>query len=115
MVGRHLLIAHGGGSSFAAPAVRDLAEVGAWSDEAHPRAAYYNGKTYLVWVNDAGHIFAAGWDNATKTLSTPVDLGTTTSVKLQASTGSNNVSILKSAPFSSVTGGATVLSLLKIA
>ena len=81
MLARRLLIA-GSGASFTTPAVAaafSLGVTGFWNDVASPHGAYYNGKTYLAWVDDTGELYAAEYVHSTKTLSTPVDLGSTTS------------------------------------
>lgn len=44
-----------------------------------PRAIYYNGKTYLGWVEPSGAIRVAQYTHSTKALSTPVTLATLTS------------------------------------
>lgn len=53
----------------------NLGAVGFWNVMAGPQAAYYNGKTYLAWCDDARLIWAAEYVHATRTLSTPVQLG----------------------------------------
>lgn len=77
MLARRLLLA-GGGGSFLSAAVRDLGVAAWWANVSSPRAAYYNGKTYLTWVRDDGHLLVAEYVHATHALSTPVDLATTT-------------------------------------
>lgn len=67
----------GGSGASTPPAIFSLATSGFWNDVAGPRAAYYNGKTYLAWVTSDGHIHAAQYAHSTRTLSTPVDLATT--------------------------------------
>lgn len=57
------------------PAARDLGGSGFWNVMAGPQAAYYNGKTYLAWCDSSRLIWAAEWVHSTKTLSTPVQLG----------------------------------------
>lgn len=45
---------------------------GGWTSVNDPKAMYYNGKTYLGWINaDAGGIYVASYDHSTETLSTP--------------------------------------------
>lgn len=61
------------------PDVTDTGVTGFWNDVAEPRAVYFNGKTYLAWVRDDGHVLVAEYDHATSTLSTPTDLITTVS------------------------------------
>lgn len=41
---------------------------GFWSDLSHPRAAYYNGKTYLIWINDAGDVKVGAYAHSTQTM-----------------------------------------------
>lgn len=65
----------GGAITFPAPdeaSVHDLGESGFWNSVSSPHAAYYNGKTYLAWTDDAGDIYAAEYVHSTETLSTPV-------------------------------------------
>jgi len=77
MLARRLLIA-GGGGSFAPPlaAAFSLAQTGFWSDIPEPRAAYYNGRTYLAWIDDTGDVKVAQYVHATATLSAPFTLAT---------------------------------------
>jgi hypothetical protein len=81
VLARRLLSAASGAGSFSppVPAVSSLATSGFWNDIAEPRAAYHNGKTYITFVRDNGHLYAAEYVHATQTLSSPVDLVTTTS------------------------------------
>lgn len=71
-----LLVAAAGGGSFTAPVVRSLGVMGYWNLAAEPRAAYYNGKTFLTWVTDSNDLYAAHYDHASHTLSTPYHFGT---------------------------------------
>lgn len=58
--------------------VQSLGALGFWNDVAEPRAVYHDGKTYLAWVRDDGHVLVATFDHTAGTLSTPTDLVTTT-------------------------------------
>lgn len=74
---RRLLIPLGGGSFTATvppptPGPTDLGADGFWNQVSGPRAAYYNGKTYICWTNDAGDIYVAQFVHSTELLSTPV-------------------------------------------
>lgn len=75
---RRLLIAGGGGgggfTAPAQPAEFSLATTGFWSDLASPRAAYYNGKTYLIWITSAGDVKVGSYDHATNTMSSATTL-----------------------------------------
>lgn len=69
---RRLLLGAGTGFVIPPPTPFALGATGFWNAMSSPRAAYYNGRTYLGWTTDAGDVYAAHWDHATATLSTPV-------------------------------------------
>lgn len=46
-----------------------------WNGVSEPSAHYYNGKTYVCGCDDSKNIWAASYDHATLTWSTPVNIG----------------------------------------
>jgi hypothetical protein len=77
---RLLSAARGGGSIIAPPrSVFDLtaSPYGGWTISNHPKAAYYNGKTYFSMVNGStGAVFISSYDHAAQTTTTPVQVST---------------------------------------
>lgn len=53
-----------------------LGQTGFWNNIAEPRAAYYNGKTYFAWIDDAGNAKVASFTHSTGVISTPFTLAT---------------------------------------
>lgn len=56
----------------AAARVSSLGTSGYWNDVSEPRAVYANGKTHIVFIREDGNVYAATFDHAAGTLSTPV-------------------------------------------
>jgi hypothetical protein len=54
---------------------RSLGGTGFWNVMSGPQAAYHSGRTHLAWCDSSGQTWAAHWDHASLSLSTPVALG----------------------------------------
>ena len=61
----------------ATPAVHSLGLTGFWNNIQVP-AAYYNGKTYVAYIDSSRKVYAASYDHGSGTVSTPHLFGTAT-------------------------------------
>lgn len=64
------------GAIVPVPTATSLTFTGFWNNIAEPRAAFYNGKTYFGYVQDAGDIYVSSYDHTAHTTSTPFLVGT---------------------------------------
>lgn len=88
VVARRLLLARGGGGSFVGPTFPielTAAGDGGWNPQSGVKAAYYNGYTYLAWVDSSGNVEIAAFDHATRTMGATTTLHATLTADLHVS------------------------------
>lgn len=71
VIARRLLVVGGTATFPAPPSSISLTSSpnGGWNQQSDHKAAYYNGKTYLAWVDSSGNVEIAAYDHSTETLS----------------------------------------------
>lgn len=78
---RLLRSGRGGGGFTPSPSVFTALTSGGWTIIPHPKAYYYNGKTYIGWAHGStGNVHVASYAHATETASTPFTLHTAAGV-----------------------------------